>query len=58
MTIDSDPTSIPDPDFVTEENNPTPEDSHDEGRDEKAAGGTSAEKPEDEGFVPGGGFTR
>lgn len=53
MTSDSDPTSIPDPDLVTEENNPTPEES-----DEKAPGGTSAEKPEDEGFVPGGGFAR
>lgn len=58
MTSDSDPTSIPDPDFVTEENNPTPIESDDEADVENDAGGTSAEKPEDEGFVPGGGFAR
>lgn len=57
MTSDSDPTSIPDPDFVTDENNPTPDES-DDARVEKDAGGKSAEKPEDEGFVPGGGFPR
>lgn len=57
MTSDSDPTSIPDPDFVTDENNPTPDESND-ARVEKDAGGKSDEKPEDEGFVPGGGFPR
>lgn len=59
MTTDSDPASVPDADFVTEENTPTPDDSRTaETKDDAEDDSKDRPKNLDQGFVPGGGSGR